>query len=215
MPFYLFGSQFGDARLPIAILLVAIASTRVTIVGRSTQLALALGALVLLCVSSVAITRDWMASDARIAAFTTAFRLLPDGTTLYDATTGTYPTLDYRDAEGLALWHPPLKHVVSLASLGRDLFVPSTWSDPNKQPMRVAPAFAKLKDFQSDNPFKTPHSAELNALVGKIHQLHAAVSPDAPPDCLLLLYPDQFQGELPPDTFVIARGTDFVLLRLP
>jgi hypothetical protein len=215
MPFYLFGSQFGDARLPIAILLVLIASMNVTVAGGRARCVLALGAMLLLCAHSIAIARDWRASDAIIAAITDAFRLLPDGTTLYAATAGSYPSLDYRDAEGLALWHPPLKHVVSLASLGRDIFVPSTWSDPYKQPMRVAPAFVPVKDLQGDNPFKTATTADLNRAIARIHQLRALAAQGTPPDCLLLLYPDWFRGELPPDVTVIARGVDFALLQLP
>jgi hypothetical protein len=164
---------------------------------------------------SVTIARDWRASDAIIATFTDAFRLLPDGTTLYAATTDSYPSLDYRDADGLALWHPPLKHVVSLAALSRDIFVPSTWSDPYKQPMRVASAFAPVKDFQGDNPFKTSTTVELSNVIARIHELRALAAQRAPPDCLLLLYPDRFHGKLPQDVTVIARGADFALLRLP
>jgi hypothetical protein len=215
MPFYLFGSQFGDARLPIAILLVAIGATSVTEFSRRTQLIVGLCGLALLTARSAAIAQDWIASDARIAAFTDAFRKLPDGTTLYAATAGAYPTIDYRDAAGLALWHPPLKHVVSLASLGRPIFVPSTWADPYKQPMGVVAAIAPIKDFHQDNPLQTATAADLNAVIGRIHDLRAALSPQPPPDCLLLVYPDRFQGELPANTSIIARGADFVLLRLP
>jgi hypothetical protein len=214
MPFYLFGAQVGDARLPIAILLVAIAATSVSGLSRRTELVISLCALALLTVRSAAIARDWVASDARIAAFTDAFRLLPDGTTLYSATAGAYPSIDYRDAAGLALWNPPLKHVVSLASLGRAIFVPVTWADPHQQPMGVVPALAPIKAFQHDNPLRIRTTADLNEVVARIHELHAALLMQSPPDCLLLLYPDRFQGELPASTSIIARGVDFVLLRL-
>ncbi len=215
MPFYLFCSQFGDARLPIAFLLVPIAATNVTGLSRRAQWVVGVCALALLTVRSVTIASDWAASDRRIAAFTDAFRLLPDGTTLYAATAGPYPTIDYRDAAGLALWHPPLKHVVSLASLGRPIFVPSTWSDPYKQPMGVVPAMAAIKDFQEDNPLQTPTAAALDAAIAHIHDLHAAATAMSPPDCLLLIDPDRFQGALPANTPIVARGADFVLLRLP
>ncbi len=219
MPFYLFGSQFGDARLPVAILLVAIASTSIVGLSRRTTWWIGLAALALLAVRSAAIARDWIDSDARIAAFTEAFRLIPDGATLYAATTAPYPSMDYRGAAGLALWHPPLKHVVSLASLGRDVFVPSTWSDPFKQPLRVVASMAPIKDFHGDNPFKTPSTVELGDIVREIGDLRAelpshpgvAVSPH---DYLLLLYPERLHGDLPPRTEVIARDVDFVLLRL-
>jgi hypothetical protein len=219
MPFYIFGSQFGDTRLPIAILLVAIASTSVVGLSRRTMWWIGSFSIALLLVRSVAITRDWIDSDVRIAAFTEAFRLVPDGATLYAATAGAYPSIDYRDAAGLALWHPPLKHVASLASLGRDVFVPSTWSDPFKQPMRVVASVAPVKNFHADNPLKTPSATELDAVVQQISELRAGLAsqpgtPISPNDYLLLLYPDRFQGDLPSGSELIARSADFVLLRL-
>jgi hypothetical protein len=215
MPFYLFGAQIADARLPIAILLVAIGATSVTGFSRRTQLVVSLCALALLTVRSAAIARDWVASDVRLAVFTDAFRLLPDGTTLYAATAGAYPTIDYRDVAGLALWHPPLKHVVSLASLGRAIFVPATWANPHQQPMGLVAAVAQIKDLQQDNPLKTPIAADLNEFIGRIHDVRAALSSRPPPDCLLLLYPGRLEGDLPPRVSIIARDADFVLLQLP
>jgi hypothetical protein len=220
IPFYIFGSESGDTRLPIAILLVAIASTSVAGLSRRTTWLFGLGALALLSVRSVAIARDWVGASARIVPFTDAFRLLPDGATLYAATTARSPMIDYRDAAGLAFWHPPLKHIASLASLGRDVFVPSTWADPYKQPMHVVAALEPVKEFHDEDPIRTPGAAELNAMVGRIGEFHALVASRSgmarhPPDYLLLLYPDRFQGDLPLGSVAVARGADFVLLRLP
>ena len=219
MPFHLFGAEFADARLPPAILLVAIAGTQVTGIGRRAGWLVGLGALGLLALRSAAITVAWIAADTRLAALTDAIRLVPDGATLYAATAAPYPSIDYRDAAGLALWQPPLKHAVSLASLGRDIFVPVTWSDPFKQPMRVAAALAPIKQFQTENPFKTTGAAELNTVVAGIaarHRLLPANGAGAvPPDHLLLLYPNRFHGDLPAGSRTLARGADFVLLRLP
>jgi len=220
MPFYLFGSEYGDARLPVAILFVAIASTEMVGFSRRAVGFIGLGALALLTVRTAVIARDWVDADQRIAAFTTAFRLIPDGATLYAATTVRSPSIDYRDADGLAFWHPPVKHLVSLASLGREVYVPSTWSDPNKQPMHPVAALAPMTDFQGEDPIRTPGDIELNAVVSQIGALRSLTTPRsgriAPlPDYLLLLYPDRLRGDLPPGALAIARNPDFVLLRLP
>jgi len=212
MPYTLFDSTFADMRLPIAILLVFIASTNMTGFSRRTQTIIAACALTLLIIRSATIAHAWRESDARFAPFISAYRLLPDGVTLYTATAGPNPSIVYRNAEGLALWHPPLKHVVSLASLGRDIFVPATWADPYKQPIRVTARGEASKTLQGNNPFDTPTSAELSAVIKRIGAVHAAGSPA---DHLLLLYPDRLKGELPAELSVVARGTDFVLLRLP
>jgi hypothetical protein len=220
MPFHLFGAECADMRLPIAILLVAIAGIRVVDLTRQTALRIGLIAIALLSVRSAVIARDWIDSDSRIAAFTEAFRMIPDGATLYSATAGPYPSIDYRDSAGLALWHAPLKHVASLASLGRTVFVPATWSNPFQQPMRVMTSLAPIKDFQCDNPFKTPSTTELSAVVHRIGELRTelatkAGAPMSRRDYLLLLYPDRLQGsDLPLESQVITRGVDFILLRL-
>ena len=163
-------------------------------------------------------TAAWISTDARLATITDAFRLVPDGATLYAATAAPFPSIDYGDAAGLALWQPPLKHAVSLASLGRDVFVQATWSDPFQQPMRVVAAAAPIKRFQGAHPFKTRTATELDAIVAGIGALRSPPPGGAgisPPDHLLLLYPGMFQGELPVGSRTVARGSDFVLLRLP
>jgi hypothetical protein len=211
MPESLFGSHFGDARLPVAILFVAIASTDIVAgTGRWWRVA-CLGALALLAVRSAAIAADWMRSDREIAPLVTALGTVPDGSTIYAATAGLFPNLAWRDATELAYWHPPLKHMVSLASIGRDIFVPATFADPFKQPIRVAPAFAAIKAFQDDVPFKTPTQAELSAVVRKIAELPAA---GAGAQYLLLLYPELLRGDIPQTARIAARGAHFLLLRL-
>ncbi len=207
LPFYIFGSEYGDARIPIAIAFVGIASTTMDRVPRAMLLAV----VALLTVRSVVIARDWMESDSRIAAITDAFHRLPKGATLFTATAGPYPSLNYIDEAGLALWHPPLKHIASLAGLEPDVFVPSIWSDPSKQPMYVAPAFQVVKQLQGDNPFKTQATADLSAVFRKIAAL--PVSPS--PTYMLLLFPDRLQGGLPAEATMIAHNGDFALMKLP
>jgi hypothetical protein len=85
------------------------------------------------------------------------------------------------------------------------VFVPATWADPFKQPMRIAPAFAAAKALQGDNPLPARDTAALAALVARI----------AAPDYLMLLEPAGFQGDLPPGVAVLARDPRFLLLRLP
>ena len=137
---------------------MAIASTSLSTAGLSARTTRLIGlcAFGLLAARSADITRDWLEADTRLEPVVEAFRQLPDGATLYAATAAPYPSLDYGDAAGLALWHPPLKHVAALASLGRDIFVPSTWSNPFTQPLRVVPRLTPIKDFHGEVPLKTP-----------------------------------------------------------
>eukprot|EP01035_Chromulina_nebulosa_P011718 gene11718-15648_t len=140
-----------------------------------------------------AITSVWLRDQAALGEVQAALAQVPDGATLWVATAGGFPRVRERDDGQLALWHPPMKHAVSLASLHRPVFVPSTWADPFKQPMRIAPAFAAVKALQGDNPLPVRSAADLAGLAGRI----ATLRQGGPADHLLLLSAGRFQGDLP------------------
>ena len=211
MPYTLFGSLYGDARLPVAILLVAIASLDLRrLAPRGVAVGVALLALVLAW-RSVAIARDWRSMEPVFARHMTAFAQLPEGSVLWSATAAPYPTLTYRDAADLALWRPPLKHVASLAGVERDVFIPATWADPAKQPITVPPEYAAMKALHGDNPFKTPTAEALATTLASIRRVRGAA---AAGDFLLLSYPARLQGALPGGLARVAEGPDFLLLRI-
>ncbi len=208
MPFGIFGSEWGDARLPPAILCVAIAGMRLDLPGRLVR-PVVLAAVLLLAGRMGAIAAVWREDAARIEVVRAALERVPEGATLWVATAGPFPRVRERDAGQLARWHPPMKHLVSLAGLQRPVFVPATWADPFQQPMRVAPAFAAAKALQGDNPVLVPDAAALGAFVGRIGALGGRG------DHLLLLSPALLTGELPAGVGVLAADAEFLLLRLP
>lgn len=217
MPFGLFGSLFADMRLPLVILLAAIAATDVRRVPSRAAMLVAALLLALLAVRSGAIARSWIAEMPVFARHEAAFALVPPGSVLWAATAAPYPSFFYGSDAELALWHPPLKHVVSLASVGRDVFVPATFADPFKQPIAVPAALAAAKTLQFDNPFKTPTAAALAERADAIRALRASGHIGwgaADQDYLLLSYPDRMQGALPPGLAVVVRDPLFLLLRL-
>ena len=110
-----------------------------------------------------------------IAEYEAAFDKLPPGATFYAASAEPYPKLAWETPAELARWHPPLKHIVSLASIGRDIFVAATWADRYQQPIEVLPGDAAAKQVQGDNPFLTPTAEKLADVVTRIR-------PFAPPD---------------------------------
>jgi hypothetical protein len=212
MPYGLFGSLYADARLPIAVLMVVIAALDVRPLKPLTLVfstALALGLLV---ARDAVIARDWIAQAPVIAEYQTAFDTIPAGGILYVASAEPYPKLAWDSPEELARWHPPLKHLASLASIGRDLFVPSTWADPFKQPIHARPEDAKPRQLQGDNPFLTPTAAALADVVTRIRALREPGA--APKDYLLLLRPEALTGTPPSGLEPIARGATFQLFRI-
>ena len=212
MPYALFGSLYGDARLPVAVLLVAIASTDLHRVAPRLILAGAALLMLLLAGRSVATARSWLATEDVFARHLAAFATLPEGSMLWAATAAPYPSLAYKDAAELALWHPPLKHVASLAGVGRDIFVPATWADPYKQPITVPPQYSAIKLLQGDNPLKTPSAEALATTLSAIRRVRSpAISA---PEYLLLSYPARLHGALPSGLTPVAAGPDFLLLRI-
>ncbi len=211
MPYSLFGSLYADARLPVAVLFLAIAAFDLHGVSPRAALAGSVALVVLLAVHSAGIARDWQLSAPVFARHQAAFSLLPPGSVLWSATARRFPSLAYRSADELALWHPPLKHVASLASVGRDVFVPSTWADPFKQPITVPPEWHAAKQLQGDNPFRTATAAALESAVAAIVELRMGATE---PDYLLLSYPDALQGTPSQTLDEVARGPDFVLFRI-
>ncbi len=209
MPYGLFGSLYADARLPIAILLVIIAALDLRPLPRRVLIRGTTVVLALLIARDTAIARAWYADEQVIAEYRAAFNVLPPGSTLYTASAEPFPKLAYASSVELARWHPPIKHLASLASIGHDIFVPSTWADPFKQPIAVAPEDMAAKQLQGDNPFQTPTADSLAEVVARIRALHG---PGA--QFLLLLRPDAMTGTPPPDLAQTVRGATFTLFRI-
>ncbi len=208
----MFGSLYGDARLPVAVLLVLIASTDLHRVTPRAMLSGAALLALLLAGRSVATARAWIGTEPVLARHLAAFDTLPPGSLLWAATAGPYPALAYKNADELAMWHPPLKHVASLAGVGRHVFVPATWADPYKQPIAVPPQYRAIKLLQGDNPFRTPTSQALSTVLTSIRRLR--VAGNATPEFLLLSYPARLDGALSPGLTQVADGPDFLLLRI-
>lgn len=211
MPNNLFGGQYADARLPIAMLLIIIATVDLARVAPRPLILCTMLALSSLTVRSVVIAREWHDSASIIAEYNKAFDLLPAGATLYTASVEPFPKLAYEQPAELARWHPPLKHLSSLASIGRDVFVPATWADPLQQPISVRPGDAAAKRLQVDNPFLTPTADSVAEVATRIRALHPGA---ASHDFLLLLRPGSLKGEPPAGLIPIARGGSFTLFRI-
>jgi hypothetical protein len=209
MPYSLFGSLYGDTRLPIAVLLAAVAAVDPRPMKAAPLILGSVLAILLLASRQIAIAQYWRGEAAVIESYRNAFDRLPDGCTLWLASAEPFPTLAYKSDGELARWHPPLKHLASLASLDRDLFVPSTWADRFKQPISVRPDGEAARRLQGDNPVLTPTANQLADLVAAIRALR---SPGAhKPDFLLLLRPEAISGTPPADLAPFARGDTFAL----
>jgi hypothetical protein len=210
-PERLFGARHVDLRLPVGIGLLAIASVDPRLRSpRSNRLAAVLIAG-LLAVRAAILCYDWREYDEVIRRFTQAFARLPERSFLFVASAAPSPTLADVD---LSLWQPPLKHVVSSASLGRSIFVPATWAHPSQQPITVKDRFKPIYDFQAQNPIEVAGDKALGFLVGRIRRLAAEAEEPNVPLYLLVLYPYRRGLAVPAHAKAEAEDPVFTLLAI-
>jgi hypothetical protein len=212
-PSDLMGALWLDARLPIALAFVAIASTgaqfRSIPVGRAVTVAVA-GLLVF---RAVVMSASWIAYEGIEDEFVSAFAKVPAGSTLFLAAGGPMPSFLYRDDIALARWRPPLKHTASLATVMKPIFVPSTWADPTQQPIVVTPRYAAMKALQGNNPVRISSLDDFTRLIGRIRDVQGSAG-DSRPVYLMLLDPDPAQPQRPPDLTPTASGSRFELFEI-
>jgi hypothetical protein len=212
-PTDLMGALWLDARLPVALAFVAIASTEVRFrrpaIGRAATIMIA----ALLLFRGVAMSASWIGYERIEDEFVAAFAKVPAGSTLFLAAGGPMPSLLYRDDAALALWRPPLKHTVSLATVLKPIFVPATWADPTQQPIVVTPRYAAMKALQGNNPVRIGTLEEFVRLIGSIREAQRSAA-DSRPVYLLLVDPDPAHPERPPDIVPVAAGSRFELFEI-
>jgi hypothetical protein len=112
-------------------------------------------------------------------------------------------------------WNPPLKHIVSLASLVADIYVPATWADPAQQPVVVRERYRPSYVLQIQNPKAISRSAEMAGFVEQIRAVHRAGGHPPGPVLILLWLPDGVDDVANLPGAAIASGKGFIIFSLP
>jgi hypothetical protein len=212
IPWKMFGAVFVDARLPLAILFVTIASSQATFgrawAGRAVYALLG----TLLVTRSIVLAADWTAFDKTYDSVTAALAAVPANSVLVSATAAPPPR---SLTEWVDHWRPPVHHAASLVLLQKPVFAVTTWATPSQQPIAVTPAWERLYRYQEQNPMPVDGAAELATFVARVRALIAAAGgANPPPAYLMLLYPDYLHDPLPPGLTRVAAGRRFLLFRI-
>ena len=152
IPSEIFSTWGADLRLPTVICCLFVASTRLRL--ENNRLAVGIvGLLVgLFAVRTGLIADNWRHHDRQFAEFRAATEVMPDGSSLIVAFADDMPDgLDSR-----SFWH-----MVSLAVIDRSAFVPTLFTNPKQQPIRVKPPYAA-----NDVPLLSPF--ELSVLIENV-----------------------------------------------
>jgi hypothetical protein len=211
IPWKMFGAVFVDARLPLAILFVTIASCQATF-GRAWAGRAVYGLLgALLVARSVVLAADWVGFDKTYDNVTAALAALPANSVLVSATAAPPPR---SLTEWVDHWRPPVHHAASLVLLQKPVFAVTTWATPSQQPIAVTPAWEPLYRYQEQNPMPVDSAAALATFVARSRALIGEAGGADQPAYLLLLYPDYLHYPLPPELTRIAAGRRFLLFRM-
>jgi hypothetical protein len=201
-----------DTRLVVPFALLLIAASSAGIGNARLRRAVTAALFVFLAARSVFLTTQWIGYDRQIQQFADAFDALPEDAIVIATSAAPKPLTSDIDLE---LWQPPLKHIVSLASIGRSVFVPATYAEAAQQPLTVTPKYAGLYAFQPDrDPIPIDDTEELLATRDRLRDLLAADGIAGEPVYVLVNYPERL--DVTPDDFptLVASGPHFYLLAL-
>jgi len=216
------GSDFADTRLVPATLLVAIAAVDIREPrGRRASSAL-IHALIAASILGFVVARattqtaTWMAWEDELQSIVQDFTAIETGGVVFAAIAGPAPKLVPGSQASSPAWRPSIKHVASYASLYGDIFVPMTFADPLKQPLRIADRYRHLKMVQGNNPWRVDTPRDLEHVVTLVEITRR--QSDWPDDAAVYVSVVSAAGPLelgpPPDTAVVARGSRHMLLLL-
>lgn len=211
MPSKLLGTWGADLRLPVVIACIFVGAT--TLHMKNLRLAVALIAVVgaLFAIRAGVVADMWRGYDRQIADFRKTLKVLPKGASLLLAET------EWRELETRTYWH-----VASYAVIDRSAFVPTLFTDPTQQPIRLAPRYARDDPglvppmpmdllVETMDPEKAKHWAtvEMRKDVNRIW-----LNWPARFDYLLLLHGGEQENPVPKHLDRIAGGPFYDLYRI-
>jgi hypothetical protein len=211
IPWRMFGAVFVDARLPVALLFVAIAclDVRFRSVGAARLTVAVLAGL--LVVRSGVLAADWLAFDRVYDTVTAQLDQIPPGSVIVTATAA--PEVPRSLPEWYARWRPPLTHAASLEVLDKPVFAANTWATPSQQPIAVRAPWLALYRLQEQTPVPAASGAALGRFADEVLALTRQADPGAA-IYLLLLDPAQLAGAIPAALERVGAGERFTLFRI-
>lgn len=228
-----------DVRMPLAVMLIAIAATDVKMKPGRAGLGAGLAAIVaaVLLARTLSVGAQAASFAPRFDAYRSAFQSLPEGAILFTGVndrcprppaaeggcneTHSPPPASVAAAVGWLLY-PEIyrtrlempRHVAALASIDRGVFVPQVFATRGLQPIAVRKALEPLRALQGENPMVIRTNAEMQALSARLVDAAAGALPGRP----VFLLQQRIEGalDLAPEggPAVVAEGPQFTLYRL-
>lgn len=134
MPTWLMGTWGADLRLPVALAILLVATTRVDLENKAIHAGLAAVAVVILSVRTATIAEQWRDYDREFAEFRLATTAIEPGSKLLVATRAPAETLK----------HKPYWHMAAIAVIERSVFLPTLFTDRRRHSVLVKPPYDVL-----------------------------------------------------------------------
>ncbi len=144
MPATLFGSNWADRRLPVALAFLLVASSDVRWRSDRSRLAYAVAVTALVAVQLGHVHRQWQAFARTYATYFRAIEVLPVGAKLMVA---------YARDGWTEVVSPPVHNVWCMAVIERSAFIPFLFARPSQQPLVFTPRYRALAQATPDSLF--------------------------------------------------------------
>jgi len=211
MPYYgLLTGAYIDTRIPIAIVLLIIGCSQLTVKRKLWQRVAQYGLFGFLIIQSVFLSYDWHQYNAIIKEFTMAFSRLPTGAIMFVVSGASEPT----PVGDRHQWQPPILHLGSLATLQKNVFVPVTWAHRSKQPIAVSKRYEAIKAFQGNSPVEINTAEKFSDFISHAIALTNRVDFPAGSAFLLVIDPENIPYEGVMRAKTVVSGLRFTLLQL-
>jgi hypothetical protein len=225
-----------DIRMPLAILLIAIAATDVILKRARLGTFLACAMIAVLIGRMATVSAQTAIYSKHLDAYRAAFHRLRPGGILFVGVNDSCPNAPpsgctctgCRPASSVpfletaeTILSPEIyvrrlvlpRHIAAMATIDRDVFVPQIFATRGLQPVAVRTQLEPLKRLQGDDPITIRTPEMLRQVTAELTSAAHAAAPGLP--VYLLLQRMEGAADLAPeDPAVVARGPQFTLLQL-
>ena len=191
MPFQVFGANFADSRILIALAFLFVATADLRGSGKF-EATFALAVVAIFGVRLTVLADRWEQSESAHAEYLRAIEQVPEGSRLLAAWAGT-PSQTFE---------PPLAHLAALAVMKKSVFLPSMYAMPRGQPIIFTPEYLPL----------AAQAPKLEQWFGSSPAWDKVIDQY---DYILLVREHLFSVRPPAVLNPIYEGTDFRLYRTP
>jgi len=194
-----------DTRLPVALVFIFLGSTSFHPVMFKRDHYLIMIILFYAIFRTAVLSLEWNKYDKITAEYINAYRMLPEKSILFVASTEKMPNLNERRAK----WQPSTWHYGNYATLQKQIFVPATSAISTQQPITVSEKYQQIYLYHKHNPLVVKAKSDLRNIIRDVKLLLKNEHMEDTKSFMLILDPDDNIIE---NQTVISKGHRFAII---